>query len=116
MIRDRTHRDRTASQYDPKIAQALSYINDHLGEELTVDGLARQVYTSKYHFMRRFKELTGYPVHQYITQKRLLAAAELLRGGASAQAACGRCGFRDYSAFHRAFRRQFGVTPRELMP
>ena len=92
MIRDRTHRDRTASQYDPKIAQALSYINDHLGEELTVDGLARQVYTSKYHFMRRFKELTGYPVHQYITQKRLLAAAELLRGGASAQAACGRCG------------------------
>jgi AraC-like DNA-binding protein len=116
MIRDRTHRDRTASQYDPKIAQALSYINDHLGEELTVDGLAQQVYTSKYHFMRRFKELTGYPVHQYITQKRLLAAAELLRGGASAQAACGRCGFRDYSAFHRAFRRQFGVTPRALMP
>lgn len=116
MIRDRTHRDRSASQYDPKIARALSYINEHLGEELTVDELAGQVYTSKYHFMRRFKELTGYPVHQYITQKRLLAAAELLRGGASAQAACGRCGFRDYSAFHRAFRRQFGASPREFMP
>ena len=116
MIRDRTHRDQSVSQYDPKVAQALSYINDHLGEELTVDGLARQVYTSKFHFMRRFKELTGYPVHQYITQKRLLAAAELLRAGVSAQAACGRCGFQDYSAFHRAFRRQFGASPREFMP
>lgn len=116
MLRDRTPRDRSVSQYDPKIARALSYINDHLGEELTVDALARQVYTSKYHFMRRFKELTGCSVHRYITQKRLLAAAGLLRAGVSAQAACGRCGFQDYSAFHRAFRRQFGASPREFMP
>lgn len=116
MIRDRTHRDQSVCQYDPKIAQVLSYINDHLGEELTVDALARQVYTSKYHFMRRFKELTGCPVHQYITQKRLLAAAELLRAGVPAQSACGRCGFQDYSAFHRAFRRQFGTSPRAFMP
>lgn len=115
MVRDRTHRDQSASRYDPKLAQTLSYIHDHLGEELTVDGLARRVYTSKYHFMRRFKELTGCSVHQYITQKRLLAAAELLQAGVSAQTACGRCGFQDYSAFHRAFRRQFGVTPREFM-
>ena len=116
MIRDRTHRDQSVSQYDPKIAQTLSYINEHLGEELTVDDLARQVYTSKYHFMRRFKELTGYPVHRYITQKRLLAAAELLRSGVPAQAACGRCGFQDYSAFHRAFRKQFGAPPKAFMP
>lgn len=116
MIRDRTPRDRSVSQYDPKISQALSYINEHLGEELTVDALARRVYTSKYHFMRRFKEQTGCSVHQYITQKRLLAAAGLLRAGTSAQAACGRCGFQDYSAFHRAFRRQFGASPREFMP
>lgn len=116
MVRDRTHRDRTASRYDPKLAQTLSYIHDHLGEELTVDALARRVYASKYHFMRRFKELTGCSVHQYITQKRLLAAAELLRAGVSAQTACGRCGFQDYSAFHRAFRRQFGASPREFMP
>lgn len=116
MVADRTDLDRHASRYDPKIERILSYINDHLGDDLSVDTLAGQVYTSKYHFMRRFKELTGCSVHQYITQKRLLAAAGLLRKGVSAQTACTRCGFQDYSAFQRAFRRQFDMTPRDMMP
>ena len=115
MVSDHTDRDRTASHNDPKIERALSYINEHLSEDLSVDTLARQVYTSKYHFMRRFKELTGCSVHRYITQKRLLAAAGLLRKGVSAQNACARCGFQDYSAFQRAFRAQFGMTPRDLL-
>ena len=114
MVKDRTDRDETASRHDPKIERTLSYINEHLSENLSVDTLAGQVYISKYHFMRRFKELTGCSVHQYITQKRLLAAARLLRAGVSAQNACARCGFQDYSAFQRAFRRQFGMTPRDM--
>jgi len=115
MDRDHTDRDERASRHDPKIERALSYINEHLSEELSVDTLAGQVYVSKYHFMRRFKELTGCSVHQYITQKRLLAAARLLRAGVSAQNACARCGFQDYSTFQRAFRRQFGMTPRDIL-
>ena len=115
MVSDHTNRDKSASRNDPKIERTLSYINDHLSEELSVDTLARQVYTSKYHFMRRFKELTGCSVHRYITQKRLLAAAALLRSGVSAQNACARCGFQDYSAFQRAFRAQFGMTPRDML-
>ena len=114
MVCDHTDRNKAASDYDPKIAKTLSYINEHLGEELSVDSLAGQVYTSKYNFMRRFKQFTGYSVHRYVTQKRLLAAADLLRGGVSAQNACARCGFQDYSAFQRAFRRQFGLTPRQM--
>ena len=115
MVDDHTHQDKSASRNDPKIERTLSYINDHLSEDLSVDALARQVYTSKYHFMRRFKELTGCSVHRYITQKRLLAAADLLRSGVSAQNACARCGFQDYSAFQRAFRTQFGMTPRDML-
>lgn len=115
MVRDRTDRDESVSRYDPKIARTLSYINEHLGDDLSVEILARHAYTSKYHFMRRFKQLTGCSVHRYINQKRLLAAADLLRSGVSAQSACSRCGFQDYSTFQRAFRRQFGVTPRDLL-
>lgn len=116
MVGDHTDRDDSASRYDPKVGQALAYINSHLSQELSVEVLAGQVYTSKYHFMRRFKQLTGCSVHQYVLQKRLLTAAGLLRSGFSAQDACARCGFQDYSAFHRAFRRQFGASPRDFMP
>ena len=113
-MRDTTSQREGISRFDPKISQVLDYINGNLAADLSVDALAAQCYTSKYHFMRRFRVLTGYSVHQYVNEKRLLAAAELLQRGVSAQEAGLRCGFQDYSAFQRAFKRQFGLTPRQL--
>ncbi len=111
-LRDQTSREEGVSRADPKITQVLAYINGNLGADLSVEALAGRAYSSRYHFMRRFRELTGYSVHQYVNEKRLLAAAELLRKGMSAQEVSLRCGFQDYSTFQRAFKRQFGVTPR----
>ena len=99
---------------DSKIEEALSYINEHLSEELTVDRLAEKVYLSKYHFMRLFKENTGNTVHAYIRQKRLLYAARLIREGVNANKAASDAGFSDYSTFHRAFRESFSISPGEL--
>lgn len=99
---------------DGKIENALSYINEHLSEKLTVDALAEKVYLSKYHFMRLFKENTGSTVHAYVRQKRLLYAARLIREGVNANKAASDAGFSDYSAFHRAFRESFSVNPGEL--
>ncbi len=99
---------------DDKIENALSYINEHLSEKLTVDALAEKVYLSKYHFMRLFKENTGSTVHAYVRQKRLLYAARLIREGVNANKAASDAGFSDYSAFHRAFRESFSVNPGEL--
>ena len=103
-----------SEQADPKIRQVLSYINEHLAEELPVELLAEQVYLSRYHFMRLFKAQTGSTVHAYVRQKRLLCAARLIRGGAPAAKAAADSGFGDYSAFHRAFRECFGISPGEL--
>ena len=102
------------SQYDPKIQQVLSYINENLTEELSVEQLAEQAYLSKYHFMRLFKAQTGSTVHAYVRQKRLLHAARLIREGASVGKAAADSGFGDYSAFHRAFRESFGISPGSL--
>lgn len=101
-------------RYDGKIERALSYINEHLTEELTVDSLAETVFLSRYHFMRLFKSQTGATVHAYIRQKRLLYAARLIREGVPAGRAALQCGFADYSAFHRAFKSAFGVAPSGL--
>ncbi len=106
-------RDRS-EQSDPKIRRALSYINEHLTEELTVEQLSEQVYLSRYHFMRLFKAQTGSTVHAYVRQKRLLSAARLIREGVPAGKAAADSGFGDYSAFHRAFRASFGISPGEL--
>ena len=57
--------------------------------------------------MRRFREETGTSIHNYLSDKRLLAARDLIQSGLSATDACFRCGFRSYSAFSRAY----GATP-----
>lgn len=97
-----------------KIAPALSYINENLSSSMDIDELAAMCYMSRYHFMRVFKIQTGYTVHNYIRQKRLTLAAGLIREGMSAARAGAECGFSDYSAFHRAFKATFGVSPGKI--
>ena len=99
---------------DPKMEEILRYILGHLDEELTVEGLARQFFISRYYLMHRFKEVTGYTVHQYISQKRLLRAGELIRSGVPVMKAAEQTGFREYSTFLRAFRGMFHMSPREF--
>jgi len=113
MQRDTSEGADTA-EYNEKIASALSYINENLSMELSVDELAAKSYLSRYHFMRLFKAQTGYTVHNYIRQKRLNLAARLIREGIPAAQAAAECGFSDYSAFHRAFCQTFGVSPGKI--
>ena len=100
--------------FDEKIRSTLSFINENLADDLSIDLLSERVFLSRYHFMRFFKEQTGSTVHSYIRQKRLLSAARLIREGMPAGQAAAECGFRDYSVFNRAFRESFGVRPADL--
>lgn len=106
---------RLPQSIDPKIDEIIRYINNNLSAELSVDMLASMCYLSRYYFMRRFKEATGYTVHNYIQQKRLTAAAELLDGGVTITEAASRVGFSEYSSFLRAFKRALNMTPSEYM-
>lgn len=116
-LRDRTaEREKDAYRSDPKIEEILRYIAGNLGGSLTVDRLAEQFYLSRYYLMHRFKEVTGYTVHQYISQKRLLRAGELLRQGVPVMKAAEQVGFGDYSTFLRAFRATFHASPRDFQP
>ena len=101
-------------RYAEKIRQTLSFINENLSAELSIDLLAARVYLSRYYFMRLFKQQTGSTVHSYIRQKRLLYAARLIREGFSAGQAASMSGFGDYSVFNRAFRECFGIRPADL--
>ena len=103
---------RESCRIDPKIEEILRYITSHLDEDLTVDALAGRFYLSRYYLMHRFKAVTGYSLHQYISQKRLLRAGELIRSGVPAMKAAEQVGFSEYSTFLRAFRNMFHMTPK----
>lgn len=100
-----------AAAGDDKVVALLQYLNAHLTENLTIDGLAARFYISKYHMMRRFREETGYTIHGYITEKRLLLAQQLLVQGLSLGETALRCGYQEYSTFSRAYKKQFGHSP-----
>lgn len=94
-----------------KVLAILDYVGEHLCDNLSIDLIADQFYISKYYMMRLFKQETGYTLGQYISQKRLLLAKELLSSGIPGTQVCYDCGFKDYSTFSRAYKQLFGVTP-----
>ncbi len=108
----RSDREETSASYDKKTLDLLNYINANLLEDLTVDDLAQKFFISKYYMMRKFKAETGYTIHQYITDKRLLYARELIGHNVPLTKICFDCGFKDYSTFSRAFKGMFNCTPR----
>ena len=101
-------------QVDPKMEEILRYIVHHLDEDLSVDSLSKRFYLSRYYLMHRFKAVTGYTVHQYISQKRLLLAGELIRRGVPVMKSAEQAGFAEYSTFLRAFQNTFHMSPREF--
>lgn len=96
---------------DSRILEILRYIDAHLTEELSIDILAEEFFISKFHMMRLFKQETGRSIHDYLQERRLLFARDLIRQGISATDSCFQSGFRSYSSFTRAYAKHFGTTP-----
>ena len=94
-----------------RIREIMAYIDANLTEDMDADTLAQEFYISKYHMMRLFRQEPGTTVHNYITQKRLLLARELIDGGMRSTEACYRCGWHSYSSFTRACAKYLGSTP-----
>ena len=114
VMEDRRPEPAESYRRDPKMGEILTYIAAHLEEDLSVDAIAGRFYMSRYYLMHRFKEITGYTLHQYVNQKRLLRAGELIRTGVPVMKAAEQAGFREYSTFLRAFQSTFHVSPREF--
>ena len=93
-----------------RVVRRIEHESDH---NLTIPGLAREARLSPYHFLRTFEYLTGVTPHQYIMRARLREAAmRLVDEPAKILDIALDCGFGDVSNFNRAFRTEFGVSPR----
>ena len=97
-----------------EIMRVHEYINAHYREQITVADLAQRFFMDKNTMTRQFKRIVGMTPGDYIRRKRLENAGTLIRQGYSLQHAGYASGFTDYSAFFRAFRKHYGLTPSNL--
>ncbi len=96
-----------------RVTRIVRAIERHPDGGLTLDRMARAVELSPYHFLRTFERVTGVTPHQYVLRARLRAAATRLAAEPSKVLDIALdCGFGDVSNFNRAFRAEFGVSPR----
>ena len=96
------------------IQRAVDYIEAHLTDEIDYDEVAKEAYSSEFHFQRVFSVMCGYTVGDYIRMRRLSCAAEeLLRGGEKIIDVALRYGYDTPESFSRAFTRFHGITPSE---
>lgn len=112
---------RQSSRYDdasglhPAVRAALSHIEAHLNEPMSVASLARGVGLSHNHLTRLFRAQLGTTVVAHIRNRRMHRAHHLLtRTALSVKSVAPMVGFTDLQTFNKAFRKVYGVAPRSI--
>jgi AraC-like DNA-binding protein len=97
-----------------RVVDTVRWIDEAPQAELGLDQLAEHARLSPYHFLRTFEQATGVTPHQYVLRSRLRAAAQRLADTRDKIVEVALdCGFADLSNFNRAFRAEFGMSPRD---
>lgn len=99
-----------------KLQQAIEYINEHLNKDVSLEAIAAQVGMSRYHFSRLFKQSMYLSVHQYVIQKRVEYAKQLLlHNDLSISQVASLVGFANQSHLSYHFKRSTGITPKMFL-
>ena len=95
------------------IENTLRYIDDNLGETLSLDVLSERANFSPIYFHKLFRASTGKNLHEYIEEKRIQKSVELLISTEKNLTEIAyECGFSSQSYFSYAFKRRMKLTPR----
>ena len=100
-------------EYAKRILKVLTYIEDHIQDEMTVTELAQVACYSDFHFQRIFRFIVGESVHQYVRRLRLEKAMSKLRHSSQSITDIALdANFETQSAFAKAFKQCVGQSPR----
>lgn len=114
---DRAYDDRSAGSLRAEkpelLDKVMAYIEQHYAEHITVYDIAHKFYVSDSSISHHFKQKMGISIYHYVTQRRLISAKNLISKGMALEQVAARVGFSDYSAFYRAFKQEYGISPRQ---
>lgn len=93
--------------------RVAEYVEANVDQPITLEALAEVTCISKYHFLRRFKLSTGLTPHQFVIERRIARAKELILADRFPLAQIAHAsGFSDQAHFTRIFKRAVGITPK----
>lgn len=95
------------------IDQVLSYIELHLSEKITMADIAHHFFVSESTITQNFRKKMGVSFYRCVIQRRLIASKPLIEHGLPMENVAERVGFSDYSSFFRAFKQEYGISPRQ---
>lgn len=114
---DRAYTDRNTdilkAEKPELLDKVTAYIENHYSDHITVDELAHKFYVSSSTISHLFKQKMGLSLYHYITQRRLISAKNLISAGIPLEHVATQVGFSDYSTFYRAFKQEYGISPRQ---
>ena len=94
------------------IDKIISYIENHYADKITLEGTAKKFLISTSTLGKLFYNQLGISFYQFVTQRRLINSKLRIEEGVSMEEVALNCGFSDYSSFYRAFKKEFGISPR----
>lgn len=102
-------------EFYPIIENALDYIEGHLNEKLTLETLSEESHTSKFYFHRLFSSIMGTSVNQYVLERKLNKALELMANeDLTLTQIAYDLDFSTQSAFTRTFKKFYGFSPKSI--
>ena len=92
----------------------LTYIESNLDNHLSLEEIGKRFFISKSTISNNFRKEMGISFYQYVTQRRLVAAKNKILSNIPLETIAGEVGFSDYSSFYRAFKSEYGISPRQF--